>query len=138
MLFGFLQRFLQILLILSMVELVFEVGVVSIGHMPVVDLDGAGSNDDVHGFSKLGQISNCSCKGEKYRFNYVFVEFARGGNGNWIAVDHVKTFLVDGVLAFWLGYFLLSGVAKQQLLQLFVRNKASSDFVVVHALFSLV
>ena len=138
MLFGFLQGLFQIFLILSMIELVFEIRAVSISHMPIVDLDSAWTNDNVHRFSKFSQISNSSCKSKKNRLNNIFVQFTRCCNWNRVAIYHIEAFLVNGMLTFRFGYFLLSRISQQQLLQLFVRNETRPYFMVVHSFFSLI
>lgn len=99
-----------------MIKLVFKIRGISVGHVPVVDLDGAGSNNDVHRLSKLGQISHCPRKCQEYGFYHIFVKFTRGSNRNWVTVDHIKAFLVNRMLAFRFCYLLLSGVSQQQLL----------------------
>ena len=106
--------------------------------MPIVDLDSAWTNDNVHRFSKFSQISNSSCKSKKNRLNNIFVQFTRCCNWNRVAIYHIEAFLVNGMLTFRFGYFLLSRISQQQLLQLFVRNETRPYFMVVHSFFSLI
>jgi hypothetical protein len=78
--------------------LVCEIRSVVVAHVAVVDFDVARSDHDLYRLAKFGEIADCSGEGGEDGFGHVAVEFAAGSDGYRITIDHVESFLVDGML----------------------------------------
>lgn len=98
----------------------------------------AGANYNIQRFSKLSEVASSPSESVQDGLSHILVKFAGSGNGNGVAVDHVESFLVNGMLALRFGNFFLTRVTKKHFVQSFVRNEARPDFVIVEPLLSLV
>ena len=71
-------------------------------------------------------------------FNSEFIKRARVGNRDRIAIDHCEAFLINGVLTFRFSDFFFSWISNQLFNELFIRDKAWPDFMIMLSFLSLV